>query len=154
MEPNNQPNNQPSILPVETHQLPAFFLFILPKILRNQIPKGEIYREDVVKAAILGFFFGWLGVHSFRTRRVWIGFGQFLLSGVTITLMVFSLIFGYSLQLLMGKESANSVDPLALVKGIAIYIPLIAAYAWGVIDSIYLLIVKDRYPSKEDAKKA
>ncbi len=152
-------DNSPFKVPGRQDEIPTSPLEVMKRQFLPKPPKfatknknKTVYREDVEKAAKLGFFLGWLGIHNFKINRTVIGLLQMCLGVGGIGFLLVPLFFGGVLAALFGASEVDlSIsNQLSVIASGQLYIPLLCAFAWGIIDSIYLLATKDKYPSKND----
>ena len=76
-------DNSPFKVPGQQDEIPTSPLEVMKRQFLPKPPKfatknknKTVYREDVEKAAKLGFFLGWLGIHNFKINRTVIGLLQ------------------------------------------------------------------------------
>lgn len=128
----------------------SFFLPKPPKDFKKS-PKKIIYREDVEKVIPLGFFLGWLGVHRFKLGHIFIGLCQLSITIYSIGAPIVFLLFGEGLIALVGR-GGNHYSLWEAFIFTESYIALIIAAVWGVADTIYLIVTKNKYPSRMEAQ--
>ena len=110
-----------------------------------------ISRKRALYAAVLGFPFGWAGIHNFVMRRKKRGALHVIISTVALSLFFYPFSYGISVvyRCKLGIEciDMSAYDDTLNALIIAGLVLCVANLLWGIIESIIILINLNRFPT-------
>ena len=114
----------------------------------------SLSREEVMAAGIIGIFLGWLGLHDIILRRWNRGVSHFGIVVLGFSIGFWSVIFGLGdvSGQIAGTRKASGIN-LEVIMIAGFVICFLAAYIWGLVDSVYLLQNAKKFPTKAQANQ-